>query len=185
MSTVINFGSLQNKIISQRAGKLCKENRNEIYQHTDPIPETLIQKIDFETELPLKDRHILLTEDGPDNQRLISFILKKAGARVTLADNGRVSFELATRAVNEGTPFDAILMDMQMPELDGYSATRLLRDADYAGPIIALTAHAMSGDKQKCLNAGCDDYLTKPVDRKKMIEVIASYANYSISDKTT
>ncbi|WP_339728602.1 ATP-binding protein [uncultured Gimesia sp.] len=132
-----------------------------------------------QAEFPLQNQHILLTEDGPDNQRLISFLLKKAGAIVTVADNGQISFETATAAMKEGSPFDAILMDMQMPVLDGYGATQLLRDADYQGPIIALTAHAMSGDRQKCLDAGCDDYLTKPVDRRKLVEVVASYLKVS------
>ncbi|MFH1303815.1 MAG: response regulator, partial [Planctomycetota bacterium] len=132
-----------------------------------------------QTEFPLENYHILLTEDGPDNQRLISFILKKAGAKVTVADNGQISFDTATAAMQAGWPFDAILMDMQMPILDGYEATKLLRAADYQGPIIALTAHAMSGDRQKCLDMGCDDYLTKPVDRRKLVEVVASYLNVS------
>ncbi|MCH9653270.1 MAG: response regulator [Planctomycetes bacterium] len=144
-------------------------------------PET--KTIEFnkepQSEFPLQNQRILLTEDGPDNQRLISFILKKAGASVTLANNGQISIELATKAMQEGSPFDAILMDMQMPVLDGYGATRQLRDADFHGPIIALTAHAMSGDRQKCLDAGCDNYLTKPVNRKNMVELIATYVSKS------
>jgi CheY-like chemotaxis protein len=96
------------------------------------------------------DCRVLLAEDGPDNQRLISFVLKKAGADVTVAENGLIGLDLALKARGEGNPFEVIPMDMQMPVMDGYTATSKLREADYPGPIIALTAHAMSDDRQKC-----------------------------------
>ncbi|TWU13343.1 Autoinducer 2 sensor kinase/phosphatase LuxQ [Symmachiella macrocystis] len=127
------------------------------------------------------DCHVLLAEDDTVNQRLITFLLKKAGAVVTLAANGQIAYDLALAARDAGNPFDVILMDMQMPVMDGYHATGKLREAAYSGPIIALTAHAMSADRDKCLNAGCDDYTTKPIDQTKLIKLVAEQAEHQQS----
>jgi len=126
---------------------------------------------------------VLLAEDGRDNQRLISLLLEKAGAEVTIAENGQETLEkaLATyprwgRRYDDLTePFDLVLMDMQMPVMDGYEATRRLRAEGYTGPIVALTAHAMSHDRQKCLDAGCDDFVSKPIDRDKLVAIVAEH----------
>ena len=114
-------------------------------------------------------------EDGRDNQRLISYLVERAGAEVEVVENGRHACEKTLAAVADGTPYDLVLMDMQMPVMDGYEATRVLRDAGYTAPIIALTAHAMVGDEQSCLDAGCDAYLTKPIDRNVFLPSLANF----------
>lgn len=118
---------------------------------------------------------VLLAEDGPDNQRLLSFILRKAGLDVTVAENGQLAVEEALAATEAGRPYDVILMDVQMPVLDGYGATRQLRQRGYNRPIVALTAHAMRSDARKCLDAGCDDFATKPISRADLLRLVARH----------
>ncbi|HRQ75862.1 MAG TPA: ATP-binding protein [Phycisphaerales bacterium] len=120
---------------------------------------------------------ILLVEDGHDNRQLLSLYLRTAGARVEEAENGRVACKMALTAMRQGRPFDLIIMDIQMPELDGYSATIKLRADGITAPIIALTAHAMIEDRDKCLRAGCTDYLSKPLSRAALLRAVALYLN--------
>jgi len=124
---------------------------------------------------------VLLAEDGPDNQRLIVHILKKAGADVAVVDNGKKAVDAARAAAKAGHPFDLILMDMQMPVMDGYEAASALRAEGYTGWIVALTAHAMANDRQKCIDAGCNDYATKPIQRKEFFATLAKYIGTGVS----
>ncbi len=124
--------------------------------------------------LSLTGIRLLLAEDGVDNQLLISYMVKKNGAEITVVENGQLAIEAYEAARLTERPFDVVLMDMQMPVLDGYSATRMMRQRGYQIPIIAVTAHAMPGDRDKCIDAGCSDYLTKPVERKKLTDAILS-----------
>jgi len=123
--------------------------------------------------LPHIDGRVLLVEDGPDSQAIIAYMLRRAGAEVMVASNGQEGAELALAASRAGRPFDVILMDMEMPVLDGYQATRWLREEGYHGQVIALTAHAMKGDLDKCIAAGCDHYLSKPIERAVLVREIA------------
>lgn len=112
-------------------------------------------------------RNVLVADDSADNRFLFECLLAKLGLNVTLAENGEDALE-RVRSQN----FDLVLMDMQMPVLDGYKATASLRETHPNLPVIALTAHAMKEDREKCLEAGCRDYLTKPVQQGRLVEVL-------------
>jgi CheY-like chemotaxis protein/HPt (histidine-containing phosphotransfer) domain-containing protein len=105
----------------------------------------------------------------------VGTILRNRGLTVSVAENGQVAVDKAMAAWRSGQPYDVILMDMQMPVLDGYGATMHLRDLGYRGPVVALTAHAMPGERERCYAAGCIDYLSKPVDRKALLATVARF----------
>jgi CheY-like chemotaxis protein len=119
--------------------------------------------------------NILLAEDNLVNQRVATRILERAGHRATLAVNGREAIEQWS-----AHSFDLILMDVQMPEVDGFQAAAAIRDRERASgahiPIIAMTAYALSGDRERCLAAGMDDYLTKPVNARLLLALLGRYS---------
>jgi signal transduction histidine kinase/CheY-like chemotaxis protein len=124
---------------------------------------------------PLRSGRVLLAEDSADSQLLLSTILRRAGYAVEIAADGERAVADVLAAQAAGEPFAVVLMDMQMPALDGYEATARLRRAGYAGSIVALTAHAMTGDREKCIHAGCDDFATKPILREGLLELVARH----------
>ena len=122
-------------------------------------------------EKPLTGRNILIVEDTEETRNLFAVTLEKAGATVALAENGREALERAEEFSPE--EFDWIVMDVQMPVLDGLGATRHLRRRGYRGWILALTAHSEGEERPRCLEAGCDDFETKPITPKKLVERLA------------
>ena len=113
----------------------------------------------------LSTKRLLLVEDSEDNQILISQILLPTGIHIDFANDGRAGVKMALQG-----DYDAILMDIQMPYLDGYQATRQLRQAGFNRPILAITAHVRDDERETSLKMGCDDHLTKPINRRRLIE---------------
>jgi len=123
---------------------------------------------DAQAEIDLSSSRILLVEDGESNRDLIRIVLENAGTHLICAENGKEGLEAFERET-----FDLILMDIQMPVMDGFTATRRLREQGCTIPIVALTAHAMRGDREKCLAAGCTDYLAKPIEINQLLHKVS------------
>ncbi|HEX6882187.1 MAG TPA: ATP-binding protein [Planctomycetota bacterium] len=128
-------------------------------------------------ELPasLRGRRILVVDDSLENREVLRFLLEEAGAQCTAAGDGREGVERARAAQREGQPFDAVLMDMNMPIVDGFEATRALVAAGVESPVIALTALALAGDEERCRAAGCVAYVTKPIVPSVFFDTLARH----------
>lgn len=125
--------------------------------------------------LPRFSGRVLVAEDCDDNQRLIRFLLERRGLTVDRVGDGRQALDQMMAAWHMGDPYAVALMDIQMPVMDGLEAVRRLREAGYVGPVVALTAYTTIADREKCLAAGCDDYIAKPIDRSQLEQVIARW----------
>ena len=135
----------------------------------------------WQTESPAEERaklqgRVLVADDSSDGRRMMSNILGCLGLDVALAENGRVACDAAMAAWKGGQPFDLILMDLQMPQLDGYEATALLRSRGYTGRIVALISDcAFFGTIEKCMTAGCDGHAAKPITFEMLRDVVRRY----------
>ena len=130
-------------------------------------------RLESEPDTMEKDKftgRVLVAEDSPTNQMLINLLLERLGLEVTLVKDGKDAVDKALTQT-----FDLIFMDIQMPDMNGFDATKILRKNGVKIPIVALTAHVMKGDRQECLSAGCDDYLAKPINRKGLVQIIHKY----------
>ena len=123
---------------------------------------------------------ILICEDQPEIRHLMGYFIEQAGGRVTLIDSGQAAVEVVEQAPND---FDVVLLDIQMPRLDGYEVARRIRRSGFRKPVIAVTAAAMPNDRAKCLAAGCDDYLAKPIDGKELIAMIVRYTAKPLTEE--
>ncbi|MBL0182037.1 MAG: response regulator [Chitinophagaceae bacterium] len=165
------FKSVLTKPIKQEM--LCKLIINELRGRSKPLTDMMPAKqklsSDFAKEHPLK---ILVAEDNLVNQKLALKILSKLGFEAALAENGNVAVEMSNREL-----YDIILMDVQMPEIDGLEATRIIRQGMEIQPtIIAMTANAMKEDRDQCLKAGMDDFLSKPVKLEELVNMLAKWS---------
>jgi CheY-like chemotaxis protein len=153
----------KSQLLSGPRAKVVSPDGERDHQHTQPVPGG-----DQEAA-----PRVLLVEDSPVNQKIASIMLKKLGLTVDLADNGRQALRCL-----EGSSYDIVFMDCQMPEMDGFEATRAVRAGGHgneAVPIIALTANAMMGDRDRCVSAGMSDYLSKPVTQERMQAMVDNW----------
>jgi CheY-like chemotaxis protein len=145
-----------------------------VREESEPAQDTTCKEKEEEddTELNLTGYRVLVVDDVRINRIVLSTQLRAISADISFAENGQEAIDLINQADTSETPFDIVLMDMQMPVMDGYAAVRQLRSQGYKKPIIAVTAHALPGDHEKTLVAGCDGYLSKPIDSQKLLEMI-------------
>lgn len=146
------------------------------------ILERKTDSADSVTKVHRLNCRVLVVDDRREVRHISQHFLEKAGATVVSAEDGQQGIDMALIARDAGDPFDVILMDMQMPHVDGLKAIAELRAAGLDSPIIALTADAMKGDRERCLQGGCDDYLSKPIDHAQMVEMVWRYSEVVSAD---
>ncbi len=148
----------------------------------DASPSVVGRSSSDGTEPPVASSvlRVLVADDGPDNRQLLKFLLAKAKVEFEIVEDGAQAVE---RLLAEPNRFDLLLLDMQMPVMDGYTAARRLRELGFDLPIVALTAHTMAGDAEKCFEAGCSAFLGKPIERSQLIEVLENAKNEAIGKR--
>jgi CheY-like chemotaxis protein len=161
-----------------RRQKLFQMIERIIGDRQDECEKDQVERENIMTQYRLREElkhsvHILLAEDNPVNQKLAKMMLGKAGYQVEVANNGQEALEKYTMSPGD---FDLIFMDVQMPEMDGVEATKALRQQGFDDiPIVAMTAHAMKGDRDKFLEAGMNDYISKPIKREIVFEILEKW----------
>ena len=171
MSSVVGEGS---EFVLELPIRVPKDNTEE-KETGDNLPDEVSEaerRAVFAAK-PIVPKRLLLAEDNPASLKLIAFHLRDAGHEVICTENGREALFEHAQAAETGAEFDAVLLDMQMPEVDGFAVARRLRGLNYTRPIVALTAHALPGDRDACFEAGCSHYLAKPFDWNELIRLIA------------
>jgi hypothetical protein len=140
------------------------------------LPESSAKKVVIPAQRPFR---ALVVDDSPDNRILVGRMIKSLGGSADLAENGRIGVQKAL-----ANDYDLVLMDIQMPEMDGFEALSQLKEKHYQRPVVALTAHAMKGDRELCLSKGFDHYLVKPIDREALQETVRRYSEDRSSSPT-
>jgi PAS domain S-box-containing protein len=177
--------AITNRLVSALGGAIAVESlsgRGSTFRVT--IPVQVLSNASYGSSMTQKNgsvaglfagkmpARVLICEDQPEIRRLMGWLIEEAGGRATLIDSGEAAVEVVQQAADD---FDVVLLDIQMPRLDGYEVARRIRQLGFRKPVIAVTAAAMPTDREKCLQAGCDDYLPKPIEVDKLLSMIARY----------
>ncbi|MFK7959157.1 MAG: ATP-binding protein [Phycisphaerales bacterium] len=151
------------------------ETVNVLHQRPSATAATRTPSAGSTAIVPMLEGRILLVDDAIDNRKLLHALLRRTGARITEAVDGQEAIDAVLAADAAGESFDLVLMDMQMPVVDGYEATRRLRTAGIRVPVVACTANALADERDKVADAGCDGYLSKPINRRELFRIASEW----------